>query len=57
MYPDHCVYFWGKASLEERKIAMADWNKPLPLEEVDGLSGEWGFEEKQSEGIFQISLE
>ena len=56
-YPDHCVYLWGTASIDESKLMMADWNKPVPLEEIDHFQGKWGFEIDNAEGTFQIILD
>ena len=42
---DHCVYLLGNSGIDEYKLSMADWNCPVPLEEVDSLNGLWGFEE------------
>ena len=44
LYPDHCVYLWGHGEIQEDKLNMADWNQPVPFEEIDSFSGEWGFE-------------
>ena len=52
MYPDHCVFLWGKWSIDESKLNWSDWNNPVPLEEIDGFSGNWGFEQGRSEGTF-----
>ena len=57
MYPDHCVYLWGNAEIDECKLAIADWNCPVPLEEVDSLNGYWGFEEALPQGTFEIQQE
>ena len=57
MYPDHCVFLWGNSTLDENKLAMADWNNPVPLEEIDSFIGEWGFEEGSSLGSFKIRLD
>ena len=54
MYPDHCVYFWGEASIDESKLTMVDWNNPVPLDEIDSFTGKWGFEVGHPEGTFQI---
>ena len=54
MYPDHCVFLWGNAGIDENKLAMSDWNSPPPLEEVDSFEGEWGFEEGTKEGNYGI---
>ena len=54
MYPDHCVFLWGNAGIDERKLEMGDWNCPVSLEEVDSFTGEWGFEEARPEGSFEI---
>ena len=62
-YPDHCVFLKGHASIAEHKLALLDWNSPLPLEEIDKITGVWGFEEgdwgegEQGAGTFQISQE
>ena len=52
MYPDHCVFLWGNSSVDESKLAMADWNNPVPFEEIDSFVGEWGFEAGSSMGTF-----
>ena len=57
LYPDHCVFLWGNAAIDDSKMATVDWNSPVPLEEIDQFTGEWGFEEGQPQGSFQIVLD
>ena len=60
-YPDHDVNLWGQASInEERKAELAayqsNYASAVPLEELDSFTGEWGFEEGEAEGTFQILI-
>ena len=56
-YPDHDVNLWGSASInEERKLELAAYQSNMPLDEIESFTGEWGFEEGEAEGTFQILI-
>ena len=55
MYPDHCIFMWGEAFIDDSKLAVHDWNRALPYEEIDRFEGKWGFDEAHAEGTFQIN--
>ena len=37
MYPDHCVFVWGQASIQANK-------QDVQLSDIDVFQGDWGFE-------------
>ena len=55
MYPDHCIFMWGEAFIDDSKLAVHDWNRAMPFEEIDRFEGKWGFDEAHAEGTFQIN--
>ena len=56
MYPDHAVFLWGQAGISAENAGAAASATP-PLEQIDSFQGEWGFEENESMGTFQIWLD